>query len=88
VCRGGCSWTTTVLWGKPGNNPYCHYRALQLQKEGKRERVERVEAAPGLPFDQGRFALIEEPIDAPLPDPAPSTLKPPRGRAVRLPVIS
>jgi radical SAM protein with 4Fe4S-binding SPASM domain len=87
VCRGGCSWTTTVLWGKPGNNPYCHYRALELQKEGKRERVVRVEAAPGLPFDQGRFELVEEPIDAPLPAPAPSTLKPPRGRAVRLPVL-
>jgi len=47
VCRGGCSWTTTVLFGKPGNNPYCHYRVLELEKEGKRERVVRTEAAPG-----------------------------------------
>jgi radical SAM protein with 4Fe4S-binding SPASM domain len=88
LCRGGCSWTTTVLFGKPGNNPYCHYRALQLQKEGKRERLVRTQAAPGLPFDQGRFELIEEPIDAPLPAETPSTLPPPRGGAVRLPVLT
>ncbi|MBL8955724.1 MAG: radical SAM protein [Myxococcaceae bacterium] len=88
VCRGGCSWTTTVLFGKPGNNPYCHYRALELAKEGKRERVVRTQAAPGLPFDQGKFELVVEPLDAPLPPQAPSTLRPPRGRAVRLPVIN
>jgi len=88
ACRGGCSWTTTVLFGKPGNNPYCHYRTLQLAKEGKRERVVRVQKAPGLPFDQGRFELIEEPLDAPLPAEVPSTLPAPRGRAVRLPVLT
>lgn len=32
VCRGGCTWTSHSLLGKPGNNPYCHYRALDLQK--------------------------------------------------------
>ncbi len=88
VCRGGCSWTTTVLFGKPGNNPYCHYRALQLQKEGKRERVVKVKDAPGTPFDQGLFALIEEPLDAPLPAEPPSTIPAPRGRAMRLPVLT
>ncbi len=88
VCRGGCSWTTTVLFGKPGNNPYCHYRVLQLEKEGKRERVVRVKEAPGTPFDQGLFELIEEPLDAPLPAEVPSTFRPPRGRAVRLPVVT
>jgi radical SAM protein with 4Fe4S-binding SPASM domain len=85
VCRGGCSWTTTVLFGKPGNNPYCHHRALTLAKEGLRERVVKVKDAPGTPFDQGLFAVLEEPLDAPLPEPAPSTLKEPRGRAVRAP---
>ncbi len=87
VCRGGCSWTTTVLFGKPGNNPYCHYRVLQLEKEGLRERVVKVKDAPGTPFDQGLFKLIEEPIDAPLPAEVPSTLPEPRGRALRLPVL-
>lgn len=88
VCRGGCSWTTTVLFGKPGNNPYCHYRALQLAKEGKRERVVRTKPAPGLPFDQGLFELVVEDLDAPLPAEAPSTLPAPRGRALRLPVVT
>jgi radical SAM protein with 4Fe4S-binding SPASM domain len=87
VCRGGCSWTTTVLLGKPGNNPYCHHRALTLQKEGLRERVVKVEAAPGLPFDQGRFEIVEESIDAALPPEVASTLAKPRGRSLKLPVL-
>lgn len=88
VCRAGCSWTTTVLLGKPGNNPYCHYRVLQLKKEGLRERIRKVKAAPGTPFDQGLFELVEEPFDAPesFPD---SSLKEPRGKAsLKLPVLT
>jgi radical SAM protein with 4Fe4S-binding SPASM domain len=60
VCRAGCTWTSFVLFGKAGNNPYCHHRALEMQSKGRRERVERRELAPGLPFDHGRFELIEE----------------------------
>ena len=63
VCRGGCTWTSTVLFGRPGNNPYCHYRALELEKQGLRERVVKTQEAPGTPFDQGRFDLITETID-------------------------
>ena len=61
VCRAGCTWTSDVLFGKPGNNPYCHHRALEMKRDGKRERLVRVEEAPGLPFDRGRFDLIVEP---------------------------
>ena len=61
VCRAGCTWTGDSLFGRPGNNPYCHHRVLELQKDGKRERLVRVEEAPGQPFDHGRFALIVEP---------------------------
>lgn len=61
-CRAGCTWTADSLFGRPGNNPYCHHRALEMQRQGLRERVVRVEAAPGLPFDKGRFELIVEPI--------------------------
>lgn len=61
TCRAGCSWTSHVLLGKPGNNPYCHHRALELLREGKRERIVRVEAAAGTPFDYGRYELIVEP---------------------------
>jgi radical SAM protein with 4Fe4S-binding SPASM domain len=79
VCRGGCSWTTHSLFGKPGNNPYCHYRTLQLAKEGKRERVVKVADAPGRPFDCGRFELVVEPLDGPRPE-ASARLPQPRIR--------
>jgi radical SAM protein with 4Fe4S-binding SPASM domain len=62
VCRAGCTWTGDSLFGKPGNNPYCHHRALELKRHGKRERLVRVEEAPGEPFDHGRFELREEPF--------------------------
>lgn len=62
VCRGGCAWTSHTLLGRRGNMPYCYHRAETLAREGLRERVEPAEAAPGRPFDFGRFTLIEEPI--------------------------
>lgn len=61
TCRAGCSWTSHVLFGRPGNNPFCHHRALELLREGKRERIVRIQAAPGTPFDQGLFDLVVEP---------------------------
>ncbi|HEX6274594.1 MAG TPA: radical SAM protein [Polyangiaceae bacterium] len=65
VCRAGCTWTSFVLFGKAGNNPYCHHRALEMKAKGRRERVIRRELAPGLPFDYGKFELIEEDDPAP-----------------------
>jgi radical SAM protein with 4Fe4S-binding SPASM domain len=67
LCRGGCTWTAHVFFDKSGNNPHCHHRALELASKGVRERVRMVEKAAGLPFDNGRFELLEEPLDAPLP---------------------
>jgi radical SAM protein with 4Fe4S-binding SPASM domain len=63
VCRGGCTWMSHSLLGKPGNNPYCHHRAQELQRQGLRERVRQVEAAPGKPFDHGVFAIAVETLD-------------------------
>jgi radical SAM protein with 4Fe4S-binding SPASM domain len=63
VCRAGCTWTSESLLGKPGNNPMCHHRALEMQAAGKRERLVKVEEAPGQPFDMGRFELVVEDID-------------------------
>jgi radical SAM protein with 4Fe4S-binding SPASM domain len=60
-CRGGCTWTADALFGRGGNNPYCHHRVLALAERGLRERVIKVEDAPKTPFATGRFALIEEP---------------------------
>ena len=62
VCRGGCAWTSHTLLGKRGNMPYCYHRAETLQARGQRERIALAEAAPGEPFDFGRYTLIEEPI--------------------------
>jgi radical SAM protein with 4Fe4S-binding SPASM domain len=59
-CLGGCSWTSHSLFGKPGNNPYCHHRVLELLKEGKRERLVQIEAPAGAPFDHGRFEIMVE----------------------------
>jgi radical SAM protein with 4Fe4S-binding SPASM domain len=61
TCRAGCTWTSDVLFKRPGNNPYCHHRVLELRKAGLRERIVRVEEAPGEPFDDGRFELVLEP---------------------------
>lgn len=68
LCRGGCSWTAHVFFNRRGNNPYCHHRALTQAKHGVRERVFLKHQAEGNPFDNGEFALIEEPIDAPWPE--------------------
>lgn len=60
VCRGGCTWMTHSLFGLPGNNPYCHHRVLELQRQGLRERVVASSPAPGRPFDHGTHSLLIE----------------------------
>ncbi|MCB9751966.1 MAG: radical SAM protein [Myxococcales bacterium] len=67
VCLGGCSFTAHALFGRPGNNPYCHFRARSLAAQGLRERLVPGAAAPGQPFDHGLFELVLEPLDAPEP---------------------
>ncbi len=59
-CRGGCSWTAHVVHGRVGNNPFCHHRALERLREGKRERLVMVEKPEGLPFDHGVFDAVLE----------------------------
>jgi radical SAM protein with 4Fe4S-binding SPASM domain len=59
-CLGGCSWTAHSLFGRRGNNPFCHHRALDLLRRGKRERLVQTEAASGVPFDHGRFEVFAE----------------------------
>jgi radical SAM protein with 4Fe4S-binding SPASM domain len=68
LCRGGCTWTAHVFFGRRGNNPYCHHRALARQKAGIRERLVLETPAAGVPFDHGRFALVEERAGAPWPE--------------------
>jgi radical SAM protein with 4Fe4S-binding SPASM domain len=63
TCMAGCTAAAEPLLGRPGNNPYCHHRAWDLQRQGLRERIEHVAPAGGAPFDNGLFRLILEPID-------------------------
>ena len=72
TCLAGCNFTTHALFGRPGNNPYCHYRANALRERGLRERLVPREAAPGQPFDHGRFEIVTEPFAAVEPSPAPT----------------
>lgn len=60
-CRAGCTWTSHVLFGRPGNNPFCHSRALSLAKTGVVEKLELVSAAPDQPFDFGKYRIVEAP---------------------------
>lgn len=60
ICRGGCSFTTHCFLGRRGNNPLCYYRAKKLKDQNKRERFVQVEKAEGLPYDFGKFEIIEE----------------------------
>lgn len=63
ICRGGCTAVAEPLMGRPGNNPFCHHRALEMDRMGARERIELVEAAPGEPFDHGWYRIIRESKD-------------------------
>ena len=56
-CRAGCTWTAHTFFGRAGNNPYCHHRALEHAARGQRERLVQIERAPGRPFDHGRFVI-------------------------------
>jgi radical SAM protein with 4Fe4S-binding SPASM domain len=67
TCRAGCTWTADVFFGKPGNNPYCHHRALEHERQGLQERLVQVERARGEPFDHGRFEIVVEPASAKAP---------------------
>lgn len=75
VCQGGCNFTAHALFGRPGNNPYCHFRARSLAQQGLRERLVLRQQAPGQPFDHGLFELIQEPFDAPDPRAAERVLR-------------
>lgn len=68
LCRGGCTWTAHVFFGRKGNNPYCHHRALARARSGIRERLVLKTRAGGEPFDHGVFAMVEEPVGAAWPE--------------------
>lgn len=68
-CQAGCSWTTQVVSGRPGNNPFCHHRALDLARRGLRESIRHRRVAEGVPFDHGEFDIVlEDAAGAPVAD--------------------
>jgi radical SAM protein with 4Fe4S-binding SPASM domain len=67
ACKGGCTFTAHALFGRPGNNPYCHFRARTLAAQGQRERLVPGEPAAGVPFDNGLFDVVVEPLTSPEP---------------------
>ncbi len=60
VCMAGCTAAAEPLLGRPGNNPFCHHRALMMDREGLRERIEQVQSASGGGFDNGLFRVVRE----------------------------
>jgi len=84
-CKAGCSWTAHSLFGKRGNNPYCHHRALELLERGERERVRQIELPPGEPFDHGRYEIVLEPWPADEIESAREIVRSGRGRLANSP---
>jgi radical SAM protein with 4Fe4S-binding SPASM domain len=62
ACMGGCTWTSSTLFGKPGNNPYCHHRVLDFANRGLMERLVRVAPARGEAFDHAEWSIVVEPL--------------------------
>ena len=61
VCKAGCTAASEPLLGRPGNNPFCHHRALVMDAQGLRERIELVRGAESnLPFAMGLFRVVRE----------------------------
>jgi radical SAM protein with 4Fe4S-binding SPASM domain len=79
VCKAGCSWTAHVFFGKRGNNPYCHHRAIVHRERGQRERLTLVEPGNGEPFDHGRWEITVEAAGSTPGWPRPA-VEPPRRR--------
>src|SRR5688572_11833606 len=63
-CRAGCTWTSHTLFGRAGNNPYCHHRVLDFASRGEREVLRQVAPAAGDPFDHAEFELVVERVPA------------------------
>ena len=63
VCLGGCSWVSHSLFGRRGNNPFCYHRIGQLEKQGTRERIQKIKEAAKKSFALGLYEIILEDLD-------------------------
>lgn len=60
TCMSGCTAANEPLLGRPGNNPFCHHRSIEMDRMGQRERIEPAYPAKGVPFDNGLFRIVRE----------------------------
>ncbi|MCB9749199.1 MAG: radical SAM protein [Myxococcales bacterium] len=60
VCLAGCTAVSEPVMGRPGNNPFCHHRAVEMDRAGLRERIEFVRAAPDVAFGTALFRVVRE----------------------------
>ncbi|MBZ5709198.1 radical SAM/SPASM domain-containing protein [Nannocystis pusilla] len=60
VCMAGCTAVSEPVLGRPGNNPFCHHRALEMDRMGLRERIEFVRKAPDIAFGTALFRVVRE----------------------------
>jgi radical SAM protein with 4Fe4S-binding SPASM domain len=63
VCLAGCTAVSEPVMGRPGNNPFCHHRAVEMDRAGLRERIEFVRAAPEVAFGTALFRVVREAKD-------------------------
>ena len=63
LCMAGCTAVAEPVMGRPGNNPFCHHRALEMDAQGLRERIELVQPAAPTGFATALFRVIREPKD-------------------------
>jgi len=60
ICMAGCTAVSEPVLGRPGNNPFCHHRALEMDRMGLRERIEFVRKAPEVAFGTALFRVVRE----------------------------
>jgi len=63
TCMAGCTAVSEPVLGRPGNNPFCHHRALEMDRQGLRERIEFVSKAPDVAFGTALFRVVREKKD-------------------------
>jgi radical SAM protein with 4Fe4S-binding SPASM domain len=64
LCRGDDVFTAHTFFGRRGNHPYCHHRALVHEGRGVRERLVPDAPASDDPYASGTFRIMLEPSGA------------------------
>lgn len=78
TCMAGCTAVSEPVLGRPGNNPFCHHRALEMDRMGYRERIEFVRKAPDVAFGTALFRVVREHKDPALAAAGPVAVEEPR----------